>query len=113
MTTHAIPTLTLVESTDNEVATPETNLYDAAEQNADFQLWSALTLGSLQTKLTGTESDPRFNEANELVDRLAKQFAASDPVSIADYFEAIQTVSLLTTGRDSLDEIAEPEYFAA
>lgn len=113
MTTHAIPTLTLVESTDNEVAATETVVNDSAVQNADFQLWSALTLGSLQTKLTGTESDPRFNEANELVDRLAKQFAASDPVSIADYFEAIQAVSLVTNGRDALEEISEPEYFAA
>lgn len=113
MTINATPTLTLVESTNHEVSAPEEVIYDSVEQNEDVQLWSALTLGSLQTKLTGTQSDPRFDEANELVDRLAKQFAASDPVSIADYFEAVQVVSLLTTGKDALEEVSETEYFAA
>lgn len=85
----------------------------AISQN-DLQLWSALTLGSLQTKLTGTKSDPHFDRANDLVDRLAEQFATSEPVSIADYFEAVQVISSLSSnGVDYLDEVPEPEFIAA
>ena len=66
------------------------NLDTAEEQFAtsaeDVQLWSALTLGSLQKQLTGHEDDPRFEAARDLVDAIARKFATSNTLAIADYF---------------------------
>lgn len=80
----------------------------------DLQLWSALTLGSLQKQLTGHENDPRFEAARNLVDQIARQFASSNPIEIADYFEAIEAISALKTdGRSRLDELDAYDPLAA
>lgn len=84
-------------------ALPET---DAPTSGEDIQLWSALTLGSLQKQLTGHEADPRFSNARRLVDELAKKFSTANPIDIADYFEAIEALSALNTdGPNRLDEL--------
>lgn len=80
----------------------------------DLQLWSALTLGSLQKQLTGHEDDPRFSAARTLVDRIAQQFSTADPIDIADYFEAIEALAVLKTdSRSRLDEIGDIDHLAA
>ena len=80
----------------------------------DLQLWSALTLGSLQKQLTGHEDDPRFSAARALVDNLAAQFSTADPIDIADYFLAIETLaSLKGHGLDRLNELDTVDPLAA
>lgn len=80
----------------------------------DLQLWSALTLGSLQKQLTGHENDPRFEAARNLVDQIARQFASSNPVEIADYFEAVEAISALKSeSRSRLDELDAYDPLAA
>ena len=92
---------------------PERDDFDYAP-DAGVQLWSALTLGSLQKQLTGHEDDPRFSAARALVDNLAKQFATANPIDIADYFLAIETLdSLKGNSRARLDELDDSEYIAA
>lgn len=87
----------------------ELQAFDGATQEHELQLWSALTLSSLQKQLTGHEDDPRFSEARRLVDELARQFASSDPLAIADYFEAISALAALK--EDGLNRLDELEAF--
>lgn len=87
---------------------------DHAAHADDLQLWSALTLGSLQKQLTGHEDDPRFEAARDLVDHIARQFATSNPIEIADYFEAIEAIaSLKSDSRSNLDELDAFDPLAA
>lgn len=89
--------------------------FDAqSEHSDDLQLWSALTLGSLQKQLTGHEDDPSFSAARDLVDELAKQFSTANPIDIANYFQAIQELAILKgEALSRLDELESIDPLAA
>lgn len=90
------------------------NSYEKDHQlGEDIQLWSALTLGSLQKQLTGREEDPQCAEAKILVDELARRFATTGALDIAAHFEAVAAVAsaLNPNHFDRLQEIeaADPQ----
>lgn len=66
-----------------------------SSRNEDIQLWSALTLATLQKQLTGRENDPRFSDARGLVDQIALNFSSTNPIEIADYFQAIAAIAAI------------------
>lgn len=81
---------------------------DTMDTEANLQLWSALTLGALQKQIEGHEDDPRFSNAVTLIDSLAKQFSTANPIDIADYFEAIESLAALKSV-ESLDRLNQIE----
>lgn len=106
---HSSPNNVISLSTGKPVETDDPTLKIPELDEVDLQLWSALTLGALQKQLVGQENEPGFAVAKAVVDNLATQFATTDTIDIANYFEAISRVSALSS--DSAMRLDELEFF--